>query len=442
MEKMTLLTLLDELRDYPRFVSSLQEMRDATIGPLQAEVSALHEEESSEIERLKEQIPVYVNAVERSKKDIERNVLATMETAAKERFRAVYDRYGAASSLAHSDYAPVDMEGLKIRLREALEDLHEAKEVALPALLAQRDKDDEEGARQIAMLSEECDTLLAEKKERLTAAIAAMGSRGVASYDAAYVPKSAKGVPEAIAVGHFSLRAEGPLGDLCSGSSLVLPYELSLSSETSFAVLAEKGNLKGEKSIEGLTVALTLRILESFPSGQLEVAIVSGEFSLYSRLLALHHALFDHGLSMVENPCDTGKEISALLTKIAAKGAQISRKLSEKGKESLTELSEAERSKEPHHLIVLHRCLAEMDEKARQRLASCVADYGRCGFLFLFVENQLPEDILSSTVALSFSGGVAYDNDLPVYLPGLDYSMDEMEIYEFLQQYVKGGESA
>lgn len=442
MEKMTALTLLDELRDYPRFVSSVQEMRDATVGPLRAEVSALHEEESSEIERLQEQIPVFASAVERSKKDIERNVLAAMETAAKERFRAIYDRFGAGSSLAHSDFAPVDMEGLKIRLREAMEDLREAKEVALPALLAQREKDDEEGARQIARLSQECDTLLEEKKQRLTAAIAAMRTRVVPSYDAAYVPKSAKGVPEAIAVGHCSLRAEGPIGDLCSGSSLVLPYELSLSSETSFAVLAEKGDLNGEKSIEGLTVALTLRILESFPAGQLQVAIVSSEFSLYSRLLALHHALFDHGLSLVENPCDTGKEISALLTKIAAKGAQISINLSKAGKESLAELSDAEGKKEPYHLIVMHRCLEEMDDKARKRLFRCVEDLGRCGFLFLFVESQLPEEILANTIALSFSGGVAYDKDLPVYLPGLDYSMDELEIYEFLQQYVKGGESA
>ena len=58
------LTLAEELRDYPRFLSSIEELMASRLAPIEEEQNALLAEEEAAIEEVERRIPAFQEAVE------------------------------------------------------------------------------------------------------------------------------------------------------------------------------------------------------------------------------------------------------------------------------------------------------------------------------------------------------------------------------------------
>ncbi len=439
MENEMPMTLAEEIRDYPRWFSSVHDLMESRVGTLSSEQAALYADESAEITRLEGMIPHAQEAVKQAKKDIEANVCAIMEAEAKERFRELYDRYEITSSIARGGFAPTDMEGLKVRLRESLQNLNEIKEIALPELKQQRDKDEEDTRQKIAQIRAEYEPVLQQRRNELVSRYKAIKSELTLSFDALRNPEKHRKLPSSLQIGNCTFSNEGPLSDFSSEPRFDVPFEVPLTPNFAVALLSPSKNMESERVLEGVDIATTLHVLESFPKGKLKVALCSSELSSLTRLTALHHSLTNFGLSLVEKPYDTTQEYSALFRELEKVGNEVSAKMSQEGFSSYAEFVQAKKGKAFYRLIVLHRCLKDFNAISLKRLKACLSDYARCGFLFLFFEDKLPADIEPLVRVLSFHGGVAHAGDLDVYVMGLDYSMDELEIFDFVSRYAEEG---
>lgn len=436
------MTLAEEIRDYPRWFSSINDLMESRVSALSSEQAALYADESAEIARLEGMIPHAQEAVEKAKKDIEANVCALMEAEAKERFRDLYERYEITSSLARVGFAPTDMEGLKVRLKESLQNLDEIREIALPELREQRDKDEEDTRRKIAQIRAEYEPVLQQRRSELLSRYKAIKSEVTLSYDSLRDPEKHRKLPSSLTVGNCVFSSEGPLSHFSSEPRFEIPFEIPLAPNFAVAFLSPRKDKESERVLEGISIATTLHLLESFPKGKLKIALCSSELSSLSRLTALHHSLTNFGLSLVEKPYDTAQEYSALFRELEKKGNEIAARMSQEGCDSFAELVQAKKNKETYRLIVLHRCLKDFNPISIKRLKACLSDFARCGFLFLFVEDKLPEDIEPMVRVLPFHGGVAHAGDLDVYVMGLDYSMDELEIFDFVSRYAEEGKKS
>lgn len=441
MEKETPTTLVEEIRGYPRWFSSIFEIMETRIAPIEEARAALYEEESAEITRLEGLIPDAQEAVNRAKQNIEKNALALMEQEARERFRDLYERYEITSAIARSGFVPCDMDGLKIRLRESLQNLREIQDISLPELRAQRDADDEESREKIHEIRSHYEEMLRAHRDDLSARCEAAQNDVLLAYDALRDPETHTELPTSVRFGICTFPVEGVMSHFSGGESFNVPYEVAMDPSVAIALLARKGTVAQEKFLEGATIGSTLRILESFPKGKLQVAVCSSDLSALSRLTALHHSLLRFGLSLAKEPYNTTQEYSTLFQELEEQGNALAATMLEKGRSSLAEMIEAGETEEPYRLIVLHRCLKDFNITTMKRLKGCLGGFARCGILFLFVEEEIPAEIAPFVHTLRFEDGLAHEEELNITLTGIDHTMDELEIYDFVKRYA-GGEEA
>ena len=447
--------LLEDLMDYSSWKSSRENDLRAYRRQQESKRDATLRSLDTEAQNLRDEIDANLRQYGELKKIAMQGFDIALKRHAKEQLAS------AASDLKLEDYVSVGTPPSKspTQLKQEMVALLRRNKDILDNLLPKNDDQHVEARRNceadITAWREKEEAVDAVKINALIADYAASHAECLPAYEDMTDPSYPSDLPKEVVFGSYVIPSFGDLSDISSDSPLLLPYRLDLSAAASIFLKTDINDYQNVDRIEDELVGIALRILESYPAGQIKVGIFSPSLSSLTKLGALHASLVKANLSIVKQPCQSREDLARLLSEVETRANLVSAKLFENNCLDLPSLYERGVRTEPFQLLIVHESLADMSPDVLNRLYGCASGLAKCGVRFLLIDDPNQESfrnkpqqfkirleqLMRCCTIFDVTGEYAKDESrYLVELPHLHPFISAQGVYNFVQKLFQHAE--
>lgn len=277
----------------------------------------------------------------------------------------------------------------------------------------------------------------------------------VVNYNNSSTPEINSKLPTKISIGNSIIQTNNELKDITTDQILKVPWDLDVVNHGNIILKINSKNDSFSEELENTILGLTLRYMESFPSGKLKVGIFSSYFSSLQKLGALFSALKKGNLSLSNEPCTNQVSFNALLTTVRQRCNMINGKLLENDCLNLHQLYDKNIQTEPFELIVVHDIFKDLTEENLREFYGCLTGLYRCGIRFIVVDDfneeiykhksesfkNILHQIVETCECFTFDKGKSKDkNKIDIELIKLERNESLQAVYNFCNEYCSNSE--
>lgn len=212
--------------------------------------------------------------------------------------------------------------------------------------------------------------------------------RCVNNYNITSIPSHNDWLPEFVTIGNYIVKSNNNLKEINSENILKVPCDIDIKNEGNLVIKINSDELYDNDSlIENVITGLTLKYIESFPSGNLQVGIYSSSITSFGKLSAIFAASLKGNISVTDETCKTREQFSRLLLSISNKGEIVNSKLLENNCNSIYDLYEKDIKTEQFQLVIIHDAFREMSLDNINQLHGCISELSRSGIRFIIIDD-------------------------------------------------------
>ena len=286
-----------------------------------------------------------------------------------------------------------------------------------------------------------------EQKERCMIAFESFKENLINDYSNDSIPLISEDIPNRIAIGNYS-EENKELFSIIHQERLFLPYTIEVEDSGNFIV--DIHNEKMNKKCEKIVAGITMKYLESFPSGKIRATLFSSQMDFLNSLNTLFLSVQNGKIGLSAKTSMSFKELFQLIN---SNCEIIKGKMFELGCKNLNDLFNSGIQTEPFQLVVLYDVLQSFNTDDLKNLNALLSNaktkLGVRIILFDDFREELytdkPKGFIEEIKKLSENNSLfKFDNEklidcnnreiIPVKFKD---SVDEQKIYDYCSEYCK-----
>lgn len=274
----------------------------------------------------------------------------------------------------------------------------------------------------------------------------------VTNYTTRSVVKENTNMPNTICIGNYYFKTNKQYETLSSTNYLYTPCYINIKTEGNIAIQSNLSEFYDNLAeVENVLCGITLKYIESFPSGSIKLGMYSSSLSSMQKLTSIFTGLNNKNLTITKTPSQASQELAELLSLVDNKSNTINGKLLENHCLNLFDLYDKNIKTEPFQLIILHDVFRGMTEQELQSFIGLIKGQSKCGVRFIIADDfnedvyQNKSQIFKSTIAQIYemsntfilNKNSFYDdkNENDLLLVKIDPSINEQFLYDFTSEY-------
>lgn len=324
------------------------------------------------------------------------------------------------------------------------------EEVELPSLNQQKENitaqfNVDKSNRKEAFENEISDIRLPLKKDYETAI-----QHNASEYNFQSLPMNQDDLPSYFTIGNYILESNEELHEITDAEPIKIPVDIDSRNSGNIILKIDSNHLYDHDSrIEKIITGITMRYIESFPSGHVKLGLYSSSITSFGRLSALFTSLMKKKFTVMPETCKTRDQFSRLLLTISQRGEIVNSKLLENNCYDLYELFEKDIKTEDFQVIIVHDAFKEMTVDNINQFHGCISELKKCGIRFIIIDDFNEEyyknkpaafmsklnQILECCDVFNLEGKKAFDKDHNEVEFISTAGMTSQEIYAFANKY-------
>lgn len=411
------MSLLAKILSYSKDTKQIRDAYDDKVARLKSEYDAYILNCDKDIKKLESDIADLEKTSDVIKANLKVRIGYESRLFVYESMKDDLDAFGLKEILNSESGIPnKNLDELKNDLRRTLVSIKEIKTVTIPSIEEKKKIAKEKLAADLDKANTDKTNDVDKIRNPLLEEFNSQSLRRLFDYTTDLTPYKADSLPDKINLGNYVINNTGLLNEITSENPILIPYEIEARESANIVLKIDSNHLYDNNGfIENVLTGLTMRYIESFPSGHLKIGIYSSSITSFGKLSALFAASVKGKISLTNETSKTRDQFAKLLISVSEKGEIINSKLLENSCSNLYELYEKGITTEDFQLVVVHDAFRDMTLDSINQLHGCISELSRCGIRFIIIDDFTDE---------------IYKNKSSAFMSKLNQILDSCYVFE------------